>query len=87
LQQKTMATLLDMQEEAIIDILLLFQINIKWKVELSSVVFMNFSLQIAAKLDLYATNLESFLFARTRFTSTFINLRNILKFSNIISST
>jgi hypothetical protein len=29
LQQKTMATLLDMQEEAIIDILLLFQINIK----------------------------------------------------------
>jgi hypothetical protein len=87
LQQKTMATLLDMQEEAIIVTLLLFQINIKWKVELSSVVFMNFSLQIAAKLDLYATNLESFLFARTRFTSTFINLRNILKFSNIISST
>ena len=53
-----MATSLDMQEEAIIVTLLLFQINIKWKVELSSVVFMNFSLQITVKLDLYATNLN-----------------------------
>ena len=70
LQQKTMATSLEMQEEAIIITLLLFQINIKWKVELSSVVFMNFSLQITVKLDLYATNLERFLFARTRFIGT-----------------
>lgn len=70
LQQKTMATLLEMQEEAIIITLLLFQINNKWMVELSTVVFMNFSLQIAVKLDLCATNLESFLFARTRFTCT-----------------